>query len=145
MPIASPELDLDSIEKLREEELDEARAIQSGMLPTQPLRVGGITISHEFQPAALVGDDYLDYFSLPDHMIDMYVGDVSGKGRPAAMYAALAVGTLRGIHNTGQHPTQVMALLNRRRNARAFVAAGRRMSSSEGCGNPSRSISRNQP
>ena len=105
MPIASPELDLDSIEKLREEELDEARAIQSGMLPTQPLRVGGITISHEFQPAALVGGDYLDYFSLPGGMIGMYVGDVSGKGRPAAMYAALAVGTLRGIHNTGQHPT----------------------------------------
>jgi hypothetical protein len=52
MPTAWPELDLDSIEKLREEELDEARVIQSGMLPTQPLRVGGITFSHEFQPAA---------------------------------------------------------------------------------------------
>jgi serine phosphatase RsbU (regulator of sigma subunit) len=113
MPMASPELDLDSTEKLREEELDEARATQSGMLPTQPLRVGGITISHEFQPATLVGGDYLDYFSLPDGMIGMYVGDVPARaGR--AMYAALAVGTLRGIHNTGQHPTQVMALLNKR-------------------------------
>ena len=65
MPIAAPELALDSIEKLREEELDEARAIQSGMLPSQPLRAGGITISHEFQPAALVGGDYLDYFRSP--------------------------------------------------------------------------------
>ncbi len=65
MPTATPELDLLSIEKLREEELAEARVIQSGMLPTRPLRVGGITISHEFQPAALVGGDYLDYFSLP--------------------------------------------------------------------------------
>lgn len=45
MPIASPELDLDSIGKLREEERDEARAIQSGMLPTQPLRVGDTTTS----------------------------------------------------------------------------------------------------
>jgi sigma-B regulation protein RsbU (phosphoserine phosphatase) len=84
MPIAAPEPDLLSIEKLREEELDEARAIQSGMLPTQPLRIGGITISHEFQPAALLGGDYLDYFSLPDGMIGMYVGDVSAKGPPAA-------------------------------------------------------------
>lgn len=33
---------------------------------------------------------------------------------PAAMYAALAVGTLRGIHKTGQHPTEVMSLLNKR-------------------------------
>ena len=112
MPTAWPELDLDSIEKLREEELDEARVIQSGMLPTQPLRVGGITFSHEFQPAALVGG--LDSFSLPDGMMGMYVGDVSGRGRPAAVHAALAVGTLRGIHKTAQHPTQVLALLNKR-------------------------------
>jgi phosphoserine phosphatase RsbU/P len=114
MPIAAPEPDLLSVEKLREEELDEARAIQSGMLPTQPLRIGGITISHEFQPAALVGGDYLDYFSLPEGMIGMYVGDVSAKGPPAAMYAALAVVTRRGIHKTGQHPAQVTALLNKR-------------------------------
>ena len=66
------------------------------MLPTQSLRVGGITISHEFQPAALIGGDYLDHFSLPEGRIGMYVGDVSGKGRPAATFAALAVGTLRG-------------------------------------------------
>ena len=97
MPIARPELDLDSIEKLREEELDEARAIQSGMLPTQPLRVGGITISHEFQPATLVGGDYLDYFSLPGGMMGMYVGDVSGKGRPGHVCGA-------GGSNTQGHP-----------------------------------------
>ncbi len=86
MPTASPELDLDSIEKLREEELDEARAIQSGMLPTQPLRVGGITFSHEFQPAALVGGDYLDCFSLPDGMIGMCVGEFPARaGRRPCM------------------------------------------------------------
>ena len=94
MPIAAPEPDLLSIEKLREEELDEARAIQSGMLPTQPLRIGGVTTSHEFQPAALVGSDCLDYYSLPDGLIGMYVGDVSGTGPPAAMYAALAAVTV---------------------------------------------------
>jgi len=60
------------------------------------------------------GGDYLDYFSLSDGMIGIDVGDLSGKGLPAAKYAALAVGTLRGIHKTGQHPTQVMALLNKR-------------------------------
>ena len=47
-------------------------------------------------------------------MIGIDVGDLSGKGLPAAKYAALALGTLRGIHKTGQHPTQVMALLNKR-------------------------------
>jgi serine phosphatase RsbU (regulator of sigma subunit) len=84
------------------------------MLPTQPLRIGGVTTSHEFQPAALVGSDYLDYFSLPDGMIGMYVGDVSGTGPPAGMYAALAAVTVRGTHKTRQHPAQVTALLNKR-------------------------------
>ena len=103
-----------SIEKLREEELEEARAIQSVMLPEQALRAGGVRISHEFQPIAAVGGDFLDYFQLSDGTIGLYLGDVSGKGLPAAMYAALAVGTLRGVHKTGQPPNNVLGTLNRR-------------------------------
>jgi sigma-B regulation protein RsbU (phosphoserine phosphatase) len=103
-----------SIEKLREEELEEARAIQSVMLPAEPLRAGAVRISHEFQPVAAVGGDFLDYFELADGSIGLYLGDVSGKGLPAAMYAALAVGTLRGVHKTGQSPSTVLSTLNRR-------------------------------
>jgi sigma-B regulation protein RsbU (phosphoserine phosphatase) len=103
-----------SIEKLREEELEEARAIQSVMLPERALRAGGVRISHEFQPIAAVGGDFLDYFQLSDGTIGLYLGDVSGKGLPAAMYAALAVGTLRGVHKTGQPPCGVLSTLNRR-------------------------------
>jgi sigma-B regulation protein RsbU (phosphoserine phosphatase) len=61
-----------------------------------------------------VGGDFLDYFELTDRSIGLYLGDVSGKGLPAAMYAALAVGTLRGVHKTGQSPNLVLATLNRR-------------------------------
>src|SRR5579864_1422343 len=103
-----------SLEKLREEELEEARAIQSVMLPSEPLRTAGVSISHEFQPIAAVGGDFLDYFQLSDGTIGLYLGDVSGKGLPAAMYAALAVGTLRGVHKTGQLPNSVLSTLNRR-------------------------------
>jgi sigma-B regulation protein RsbU (phosphoserine phosphatase) len=103
-----------SIEKLREEELEEARAIQAVMLPAEPLRAGAVRISHEFQPVAAVGGDFLDYFELADGSIGLYLGDVSGKGLPAAMYAALAVGTLRGVHKTGQSPGSVLSTLNRR-------------------------------
>lgn len=110
--LLSPELR--SIEKLREQDLEEARIIQNVMLPAHPLRVAGVTISHEFQPAAEVGGDYLDYFALSDATIGLYIGDVSGKGLPAALYAALAVGTLRGVHKTGQHPARVLSTLNER-------------------------------
>src|SRR5579859_92385 len=102
------------VEKLREEELEEARAIQNVMLPSEPLRVGAIRISHRFQPVAEVGGDYLDYFELSDGSVGLYLGDVSGKGLAAAMYAALAVGTLRGVHKTGQSPSTVLSTLNRR-------------------------------
>jgi phosphoserine phosphatase RsbU/P len=107
-------MDLRSIEKLREQELEEARVIQSVMLPSQPLRTDRVIISHEFQPAAEVGGDYLDYFSLPDGKIGLYIGDVSGKGLPAALYAALAIGTLRGVEKTGTDPSRVLILLNQR-------------------------------
>jgi sigma-B regulation protein RsbU (phosphoserine phosphatase) len=61
-----------------------------------------------------VRGDYLDYFALSDGKIGLYVGDVSGKGLPAALYAALAVGTLRGIHKTGMLPSRLLSLLNQR-------------------------------
>jgi len=111
--IATP-VEIGVIEKLREEELEEARSIQSVMLPAEPLRAGGVSVSHEFQSVAEVGGDFLDYFELTDGCIGLYLGDVSGKGLPAAMYAALAVGTLRGVHKTGQSPALVLSVLNRR-------------------------------
>jgi phosphoserine phosphatase RsbU/P len=97
MQTTAPTLELNEIEKLREEELEEAQAIESVMLPPESLRAGAVTIGHQFQPIAAVGGDFLDYFELTAGSIGLCLGDVSGKGLPAAMYAALAVGTLRGF------------------------------------------------
>ena len=112
--------DLAAVEKLREQELEEARVIQGAMLPSQPLHIGSVLISHEFQPVTEVGGDYLDYFELSDGTIGLYVGDVSGKGLPAALYAALAVGTLRGVHKTGQALRRVLSVLNDRLHLRGI-------------------------
>src|SRR3981081_1756585 len=114
MNTIAPPLELHALEKLREEELEEARAIQSVMLPAESLRAGAVMIAHEFQPVAWGGGDFLDYFELTDGSVGLYMGDVSGKGLPAALYAALAVGTLRGVHKTGTSPHDVLATLNRR-------------------------------
>ncbi len=114
MNTTAPPLEPHAIERLREVELEEARAIQSVMLPAEPLHAGAVMISHEFHPVAAVGGDFLDYFELTDGSIGLYLGDVSGKGLPAALYAALAVGTLRGVHKTGTSPSDVLATLNRR-------------------------------
>jgi phosphoserine phosphatase RsbU/P len=122
MATATPPDDLLAIEKLRQEELQEARVIQSAMLPARPLHQFDVIVSHQFQPVIEVGGDYLDYFVLSDGTIGLYLGDVSGKGLPAALYGALAIGTLRGIHKTGQRPARVLSLLNQRLNLRGIPA-----------------------
>jgi phosphoserine phosphatase RsbU/P len=114
MNTTAPLLELRAIEKLRDEDLEEARSIQAEMLPAESLHAGPVTISHEFQPVAAVGGDFLDYFQLTDGTVGLYLCDVSGKGLPAALYAALAVGTLRGVHKTGTSPSDALATFNRR-------------------------------
>lgn len=103
-----------SLETLREQELVEARAIQNAMLPGESLQTAEVEVSHGFQPYEQVGGDFLDYFTLSDGSVGLYIGDVSGKGLPAALYAALSVGTLRGVHKTGTAPDAVLGQLNRR-------------------------------
>jgi sigma-B regulation protein RsbU (phosphoserine phosphatase) len=106
--------EIHAFEKIREQELEEARALQSMMMPTASLSTGMVVVSHECQPVATVGGDFLDYFELTDGTVGIYLGDVCGKGLPAALYSALAVGTLRGVHKTGQMPDAVVSLLNKR-------------------------------
>jgi sigma-B regulation protein RsbU (phosphoserine phosphatase) len=117
--VPAPALDVDALRQLRESELEEARNLQRCLVPNSALRGTSIEFVSRFQPVSEVGGDFLDYFFLSDRRIGIYLGDVVGKGLPAAMYAALTVGTLRGIHKTGAPPTTVLSLLNRRLRTRA--------------------------
>ncbi len=81
MTLSAVEFD---VEKLREEELEEARAIQSVMLPSEPLRAGAVRISHQFQPVAAVGGDFLDYFELSDGSVGLYL-----ENGPIAVHCAV--------------------------------------------------------
>jgi hypothetical protein len=58
MNTTAPPLELHAIEKLREEQLEEAHAIQGVMLPSESVRAGAVTISYEFQPPTAVGGDF---------------------------------------------------------------------------------------
>jgi len=111
-----------TVESLRENELQEARAIQRAMLASEPLKAERVEIESDFQPFSEVGGDFLDYFLLSDGTAGLYLGDVTGKGLPAALFAALAVGTLRGIHKTGTAPNTVLALSNKRMMLKSVTA-----------------------
>ncbi len=92
----------------------EACLIQKTLLPREPLLGLNFEITYLLRAFTEVGGDFLDYFCLSDGKLGIYIGDVTGKGLPAAMYAALAVGALRSIHKTGVEPAAVLNLFNKR-------------------------------
>jgi len=95
-------------------EHEEAREIQRSLLPAGPLIGSSFEISYRFAPYGEVGGDFADFFYLPDGRAGLYVGDVVGKGLPAAMYAALVMGMIRGVHKAGEDTAAALALLNER-------------------------------
>lgn len=97
-----------------EAEKDEARRIQESLLPTGSLRGPGFEIACRFSPFSDVSGDFADYFDLPNGLIGIYLGDVVGKGLPAAMYGAMVMGTLRGANKTGEDTADVLKTLNKR-------------------------------
>ncbi len=135
----TPNSALKGIEQVRSYELEEARHIQNAMVALEPLIAPGVEFATLFRPVLEVGGDFLDYFWLDEEHLGFYIGDVVGKGLPAAMYAALTVGTLRGINKGGEPPENVLALLNSRLRMRlmpgryaavqygAYVPAGRNL------------------
>ena len=73
-------------------ELDAARRVQMGMLPDSPdVRAGEMRmeIKAYMEPAKTVGGDLYDFFLLDDKTLFVLIGDVSGKGLPAAIFMAL--------------------------------------------------------
>jgi len=103
---------------MREIEIGEAQRIQASLLPTGPLRGTSFEIASRFAPFADVSGDFADYFDLPNGLVGIYLGDVTGKGLPAAMYGAMVMGTLRGTNKTGEDTAAVLATLNTRLLAR---------------------------
>jgi len=110
----TPLVDESHWKRICEDHMHEAQLIQSSLLPVKPLREESVEISFRFVPFAEVSGDFADFFPLPNGRIGLYLGDVAGKGLPAAMYGALAMGTLRGIHKSGTETASVLTTLNQR-------------------------------
>jgi phosphoserine phosphatase RsbU/P len=111
-------LDVQVIDERWEREKDEARAIQQSLLPEACLFGDSFEVTFRFSPYSEVGGDFADFFNLPDGRVGIYLGDVVGKGLSAAMYAALVMGTLRGIHKSGTPAATVLTVLNKRLHVR---------------------------
>ena len=78
-----------------QKEIEMCRRIQEEMLPREPLDVPCAEAKGVSLPARQVGGDFFNYFVLPDGEIAVLVGDVSGKGVPAALLMANLQATLQ--------------------------------------------------
>ncbi|HET6463712.1 MAG TPA: SpoIIE family protein phosphatase, partial [Candidatus Krumholzibacteria bacterium] len=87
--IENTELVKSMVEKERlKSEVLLAREIQRALLPASPPRHQGVELHGQMVSSTEVGGDYYDYFALDDERIVIAIGDVSGKGIPAAMLMA---------------------------------------------------------
>ena len=75
-------------ERALERELSVAHKVQKGFLPIRPPVVENYGFFDYYQPAQYLGGDYFDYITLPDGRLVVALGDVSGKGVPAALLMA---------------------------------------------------------
>jgi phosphoserine phosphatase RsbU/P len=93
-------------------ELEVAREIQLAMLPRGTYRAGDVEICGVTRPANTVGGDFYDVLPLPDGRLVLTLGDVSGKGSPAALLMALLLAVLRTLADEGLTPPALVERLN---------------------------------
>jgi phosphoserine phosphatase RsbU/P len=77
-------------------EIEIAREVQERLFPQNPPEIDGLDYAGYCRPASGVGGDYYDFLSLPDGSLGIAIGDVSGKGIPAALLMASLRASLRG-------------------------------------------------
>ncbi len=100
-------------------ELEAARTVQQVLVPDEIPTIPGFALASVYKPAGQVGGDFFQIIPIADGGVLVAIGDVSGKGMPAAMTVALLVGTLRTLAHYTQKPSEILAAMNQRMLARS--------------------------
>ena len=93
-------------------ELEVAREIQLAMLPSGTYRVADVEICGMTRPANTVGGDFYDVLTLRDGRVIVTLGDVAGKGSPAALLMALLLAVLRTLVDEELEASALVERLN---------------------------------
>ena len=96
-----------------ERDLRAARELQQHLLPASPPRVEGLEIAARNDSATEISGDLYDFFPLDGGRLGLLIGDVSGKGAPAALYGALVSGLMRELAADRHAPSKLLLELNR--------------------------------
>ncbi len=98
--------------QLLDQQLERARDIQRRLLPESLETLKGADAAVHYAPALWVGGDYCDVWQLPDENIAFALGDVSGKGLPAALVMSSLHAALRASMNFCNAPAETAAYLH---------------------------------
>lgn len=93
-------------------ELEIARQVQMKLLPKESPKIPGFDIYGACIPANETGGDYFDFIELGDSKLGIVIGDVSGKGVPAAIYMTLTKGIVQSHADDFISPAEVMVKVN---------------------------------
>jgi serine phosphatase RsbU (regulator of sigma subunit) len=95
------------------DELEVAKALQQGLLPSRSPELEEYRFAHSYRTANEVGGDYYDFLPLPDDRLALVVGDASGHGMAAGLLMAIANATLKTALDLDPEPGKALAVLNR--------------------------------
>ena len=109
-------------EQRLERDLSMAREVQHHLLPPSCPVLPGAELATRFNPANAIGGDMYDFLDYKSPRTCIVVGDVSGKGAPAALYAALVSGILRSMAPGEPTPAQMLNAVNHSLNHRRLDA-----------------------
>jgi phosphoserine phosphatase RsbU/P len=98
--------------RAQERESAEARSIQQGFLPKEIPQLAGYEIVGAWQPARVVGGDYYDVLPFGRETLGVCIGDVAGKGLPAALLMSNLQAAFRGFASPVMSPEALCDKLN---------------------------------
>ncbi len=101
-------------EEAYEREQEAARSVQQVLVPQESPTIPGFAITSVYHPAGEVSGDFFQIVPLGTGGVLIVIGDVSGKGVPAALMVSLLVGALRTFAEITTSPAEILAGLNRR-------------------------------
>ena len=105
----------EAMEELRQrkEEIQEAHEIQERLVPMEIPELPGYEMAAAWQPARSVGGDYFDALKFNEDSLAVAIGDVTGKGVPAALLMSNLQATVRGIAGPEVTPAELCAWVDR--------------------------------
>jgi hypothetical protein len=101
------------LDKLQlERELRAAAEIQKALLPLKTIASSWFDVAGASIPCRTIGGDFFEHFELPPSSVGIAIGDVSGKGPPAALLTSLVQGIFASEVQSGRGPADVMIRIN---------------------------------